>query len=438
MRDSFSGFYGVSETTIGEVFKANNTVFIFDTNILLTLYRCEEETRNQFIEIWRKVKEQCWFPHHVCLEYQRNRLTVIKSSRDSLNAIPERIKKVINELRNDFEGQNFNQTISRYSKLRNEIDALLERFGATALDFENQSIKTRNSNIDFFHSHDVIRDEIDQLTAGRIGPPPLNQEIINNLNRAGKERYKYKVGPGYEDSANKSKVFFSFNNINYDSEYGDYYVWSQILDFVQSSPDKNIVYVTNDSKADFFFKIDRKIRGPNESLTSEIKKAGAKEFLLHNIDGFLHHANIHLNAKLNEETITELTNAGTLTKRKRKSAIEKSINAETNIYSFSTKEIESLTDDELSSIYDELNAKLDNSKSELSRLGTLVEPNFEGAAKKDFERIKDTWLRHVNHLTYTIRRLERVASNRASRNGNSLPLFFGDDIEDDFDIENDN
>lgn len=93
MRDSFSGFYGVSETTIGEVFKADNTVFIFDTNILLTLYRCEEETRNQFLNIWRKVKDQCWFPHHVCLEYQRNRLNVIRTSRDSLNAIPEKIKK---------------------------------------------------------------------------------------------------------------------------------------------------------------------------------------------------------------------------------------------------------------------------------------------------------------------------------------------------------
>lgn len=85
MKELFSGFYGIDSGSIESILKAKNTIFIFDTNILLTLYRCEESTRNQFFDIWERVKNNCWFPHHVCLEYQRNRLKVIKDSRDSLN-----------------------------------------------------------------------------------------------------------------------------------------------------------------------------------------------------------------------------------------------------------------------------------------------------------------------------------------------------------------
>ncbi|HAT3626337.1 TPA: hypothetical protein I8553_003477, partial [Morganella morganii] len=121
MRDSFPGFYGVSEDSIGTVFTAENTIFIFDANILLTLYRCEEETRNHFFEIWGNIRGKCWFPHQVCLEYQRNRLKVVKDSRDALDKIPKKIKSSISELKTHvFDGEH-NQTISRYSNLKSEL-----------------------------------------------------------------------------------------------------------------------------------------------------------------------------------------------------------------------------------------------------------------------------------------------------------------------------
>ncbi|EMX9090318.1 DUF4935 domain-containing protein [Klebsiella oxytoca] len=312
MREGFGGFYGNSEETIELVLKSDKTIFIFDTNIFLTLYRCEEETRNQFFEIWKKVKDKCWFPHHVCLEYQRNRLSVIKGSRDSLNAIPNKIKNTINDLKKEIYGNTHSQTISRYSKLRNEIDNLFEKIDNNINSFISDSIDVRNEKIDFFNSHDVIRDEIDSLTEGKIGPAPASQKIIEALNKEGKIRYQYKMGPGYEDSTDKKNNFYAFNGIRYDAEYGDYYVWSQILDYAQSSDEINIVYVTNDAKSDFFYKLDGKIRGPNESLTSEIKNRGVKEFILQNLDTFLHHAKTHLNVQIEQETITELSNASSI------------------------------------------------------------------------------------------------------------------------------
>ncbi|EOV9619547.1 PIN-like domain-containing protein [Cronobacter dublinensis] len=313
MKDSFTGFYGTGEHTIEQVFKSKDTVFIFDTNILLTLYRCEEETREQFFNIWKQIKSQCWFPHHVCLEYQRNRLTVIKGSRDSLSAIADKLNTTFAVVKKEVFGDTYNKTISRYTNLRGELETLFSDIEKRINKFSNNSIDARNKKIDFFANHDVIRDQIDELTDGRIGPPPANQETIKKLNEAAKTRYKYNVGPGYEDAKDKKEDFFAYGEIFYDAAYGDYYVWNQILEHVKKEKIENVVYVTNDAKSDFFYKIDGKVRGPNESLTTEIKSCGAKEFILQNIHTFLHHANNHFNAKIDETSISELTNAGPLT-----------------------------------------------------------------------------------------------------------------------------
>lgn len=317
MRSSFSGFYGVSEETIANVFTSADTIFVFDANILLTLYRCEEDTRNRFFEIWEKIKDKCWFPHQVCLEYQRNRLKAVSDSREALGKIPSKINSSIAVLRKEIFGNDFSSTIARYSNLRGELEELIISLEKTADEFSKIHIEPRRTNIDFINNHDVIRDKIDELTDGRIGSAPADQSVIDSLNKSGKTRYQYKIGPGYDDEKTKENKFYAYNGLNYDAQYGDYYVWSQILDHVDSNPQRAVVYVTNDAKSDFFYKVDGKIRGPNESLITEVKNKGASEFLLQNIDTFLHHANTHLHANIGESAIDELASASQNEERKR-------------------------------------------------------------------------------------------------------------------------
>ncbi|WP_312631326.1 PIN-like domain-containing protein [Pantoea piersonii] len=107
-----SGVYGVSEKIIANVFTSDTTIFVFDANILLTLYRCEEDTRNRFFEIWEKIKDKCWFPHQVCLDYQRNRLKAVSDSREALGKIPVKINSSIAELKKTIFGTDFNPTIA--------------------------------------------------------------------------------------------------------------------------------------------------------------------------------------------------------------------------------------------------------------------------------------------------------------------------------------
>lgn len=409
MRSSFHGFYGNSEETIGKVFKCEDTVFIFDTNILLTLYRCEEETRDQFFTIWKKVKDQCWFPHHVCLEYQRNRLTAVKGSRDSLSAIPKKINSTFNDLKKEIFGDTHNKTISRYTNLHGELENLFSEIEKLTTAFNKNSIDARNEKIDFFSNHDVIRDQIDELTNGRIGNPPVSQDSINAINGLGKTRYKYNTGPGYEDAKDKKNEFYSYGNINYDGEYGDYYVWSQILEHVSQNNIENVVYVTNDAKSDFFFKIDGKVRGPNESLITEIKSKGAKEFILQSIDTFLHHANNYLNAEIDDTTISELTNASPLTKTsinninvmlksKVKEAIQAALGDSLTIKSQS----------KVQDLYLHHKQTLEFYLHELDSINEAPVHDFSGAEMATYENYKKDMLSKIAKTKMAIRLLEDI------------------------------
>lgn len=311
MKEQFAGFYGPSEKDIDETYKDPKTMFIFDTNILLSLYRCEESTRIQFLDVWENLKDQVWIPFHVCLEYQRNRLIVIHSAREALTDVKKSLNSKLEKMFSELKPE----TLSRYSNLRNELNALKSELISKLSDFSDEKLEARRSSINYINEHDDLRDKIDELIAGRIGKEPTSKQI-EEQNKSGTLRYKYRTGPGFADAKDKQDDRYSFNGINYDSQYSDLYIWMQILDEVKSKGIKRVVYVTNDEKEDFFYKINNKNRGPVESLVTEIKReANADVFLLHQIDAFLHHAVSSLNAKIDDSSITELAaSAGHLLK----------------------------------------------------------------------------------------------------------------------------
>ncbi|MCH9298852.1 PIN-like domain-containing protein [Pantoea allii] len=379
MRSSFSGFYGVTEEAIANVFTSADTIFVFDANILLTLYRCEEDTRNRFFEIWEKIKDKCWFPHQVCLEYQRNRLKAVSDSREALGKIPSKINSSIAVLRKEIFGNDFSSTIARYSNLRGELEELIISLEKTANEFSKSHIETRRTNIDFINNHDVIRDKIDELTDGRIGPAPADQSTIDALNKSGKTRYLYKIGPGYDDEKAKENKFYAYNGLNYDAQYGDYYVWSQVLDYVDSNPQRAVVYVTNDAKSDFFYRIDGQTRGPNESLITEMKNKGASEFLLQNIDTFLHHANTHLHANIDESAIDELANASKNGRRKKgKWSIQQKLSYFHKNPNFVNDLLSGdLSDEELHDWHDALKHRIQKHSNEIKHLNSISKETLD-------------------------------------------------------------
>ncbi|WP_187488934.1 PIN-like domain-containing protein [Duffyella gerundensis] len=144
MKSLFSGFYGVDDSDAKNLWNDDKTVFIFDTNALLLLYRCEKETRDAFFSQWEKIKERVWLPYHVCLEYQRNRLTAIKEHVMELeNAGNHLTNKAQVALTLESLDKKHSSTIRRYESLRGQLEKLNVELKSTVDKFVKEQISTR-------------------------------------------------------------------------------------------------------------------------------------------------------------------------------------------------------------------------------------------------------------------------------------------------------
>ena len=55
----------------------NRCTFVFDTNVLLNLYRYTANTRDTLLAALDDLKDRVWLPHQVAYEYAKNRFDVI-------------------------------------------------------------------------------------------------------------------------------------------------------------------------------------------------------------------------------------------------------------------------------------------------------------------------------------------------------------------------
>ncbi len=310
MKDYFKGFYGLSENETQEIWNNDDTVFVFDTNALLLLYRCEKETREAFFEQWSKIKDKVWLPYHVCLEYQRNRLAAIKAHVLELEATGEHLKTRISaaaEL-NNFDKKH-KETIKRYDKLRGEFAQLANQLSTLVDTFVSEQIKNRVEDADFLAKHDTVRDRISDLIGERIGSAP-DQAKIDTLQSEGKRRYALQIPPGFEDAKEKKETTFTYNEITYQRQYGDWFIWNEVLVYVEANNKKNVIFVGNDLKEDWVFITGGQTRGPLEALKTEMaKKCNGAEFLLYTSSSFLFNANKHLRGtKASTAAIEEMEN----------------------------------------------------------------------------------------------------------------------------------
>lgn len=95
MKKLFPGHFKLKE----EELKANweTALFVFDTNILLNLYRYSDTTREELLNILEKMKDRSWLPNRAVEEYLNNRSSVIaqqaKAYEEMLKTI-DSLKKI--------------------------------------------------------------------------------------------------------------------------------------------------------------------------------------------------------------------------------------------------------------------------------------------------------------------------------------------------------
>ncbi|WP_334054649.1 PIN-like domain-containing protein [Pasteurella multocida] len=307
MKNSYKGFYSPTENELQDAWKSENTIFIFDTNVLLNIYSYKEQTRTDFLLSLETLNEKIWIPFHVGLEYQRRRLDIVSREKSIFRSVFNKLEEL-----NKFK-ENLNEIEERFPELVKHGDTLCSEL-KLAVNKYKEIVEEIDKNQPCVRSHDTIREKLNELFNNKVGTEPEQTDIIE-IEKEGEIRYTDKIPPGFKD-ANKGDEFFYYGHVKYKNKYGDLIIWKQILEYVKENNDiNNVIFITDDIKSDWWFSIDsggKKTIGPNALLINEIKEIeNINLFHMYTTSDFLSEANkYYKELKISNSSIEETKDSG--------------------------------------------------------------------------------------------------------------------------------
>jgi predicted nucleic acid-binding protein len=283
-----------------------DALFVFDTNVLLNLYRYRVGTRDELLAVLDKITDRIWIPYQVALEFQRNRLSVIAEQVKRFSEVKRTIGKAQAALTTDLGKLRLQE---RHSLIN--PDPLLSGLKALTENFSLELEKLQK-NQQTLSGEDQLKNRLEALFSERVGPAIADQKQLDTLYKEGEARYKVLIPPGYEDDWKDidGPDEFVHAGLFYKKKYGDYIIWKQMLEHCKSIGTKSLIFVTDDNKEDWWRVLDvdgPKTIGPRPELIDEARRDGGVEnFLMYSSSNFLKHAKSALLASVSDAAIEEV------------------------------------------------------------------------------------------------------------------------------------
>ncbi|HXH78101.1 PIN-like domain-containing protein [Nocardioides sp.] len=294
MRDRFPEFYAPSNDDLKRY--VTSGVIIPDANILLGLYRLSTPERDEVFTAMEAVKDRLWLTYQAGLEYQRNRMGVIRQQAAHYEALTRlHGLKTPDEMGAALNGKALPDDVKEaVSPLLTGLHAKLSE-AARDYTAEVEAVTARHVvTVEQGQSNDPVRARLDALFAGRVGEAPRAEDRAKSVKEA-QRRYAEGIPPGYKDSGKETA----------ESAAGDYLIWAEILDHASTVQDagKPVLFVTNDAKEDWFERSGGEPTGPQPALVREFAARNTHGYHQVTLSTFLRLTNEHLNTSVLEATI---------------------------------------------------------------------------------------------------------------------------------------
>ena len=283
MKKKYLEYYKLTDDEYKKLW--DECLFVFDTNVLLNLYRYSNETSKKLLEIISKFSERIWIPYQVGKEYQENRLEVICTQENAY----ENVKKIFNEhiskLKDEIVKKFPRHPFLNINEIHNSIDQCLEKIYQT-ID------KQKKEHPDWF-VEDSIREEITKLFENKVGDN-YNEEKLTELYDMAERRFNNAIPPGYKD-----------DNKNDEKKYGDFIIWQQIIEKAIEVK-MPIIFITDDKKEDWWWKVSGKTVGPRPEMIKEFFLETNNQFYMYQVDQFIKYASKYLKSDVEQNVINEI------------------------------------------------------------------------------------------------------------------------------------
>jgi PIN like domain len=299
MKAEFPEFYRTDDAQLKSLI--NDSTIVLDTNVLLGVYRTPKAGREALLQVLEKLQRRIWIPHQVGLEFQMNRATVIGEQRKLIDDTVTKGVAAIGTLEADIKALELNRR-----EIEVKEEELLSTLNGFKADLARAMDKVKES-MPALSLDDPIRQRLDKLLEGRVGPAYRTQGVVDEIYKRGGWRYDNLVPPGFKD---KDKTdCYVHRGILYQRKYGDLLLWQQILDRVAASKAPSVIFVTSDNKEDWWQRTHGMTLGPLPALIAEMQEAGTTNFWAYNLPQFLAFANDHLNAGISDVAVEQVNEA---------------------------------------------------------------------------------------------------------------------------------
>ena len=282
MKNSFPGYYRPTDEEFSTMWDGG--LFVLDANVLLNLYRYSQDTYEKLIGILNQISNRLWVPHQAALEYQRGRWSVFTEHAKAY----KKIKKALDETQGKIES--CLSSVQKHPHINAKV--ILEKVSNLFGEVKSELCKKEQNHPDM-SDNDPVRDAITCLLEGKVGES-YSLERLEQIHKEGEKRYKQEIPPGYEDVPQKEGT----------RKYGDLVLWFQIIDKAKETKEP-IIFVTDDSKGDWWFRWEGKTIGPRAELVNEIRSEAGVLFYMYPADSFMERAGQHFKQPINDEVLEE-------------------------------------------------------------------------------------------------------------------------------------
>lgn len=285
MKRQFAEYYELPEERIKEIW--DSSLIVLDTNVLLNLYRYNEEARNEFINALKLYEGRLWIPYQVGLEFHRRRENIMRKNAEAYetlgNSISVQLVKAVDVLSNDYARH-------PYIDMK-DIRKKVERCASSI----RKSLENQGKNHPDYFEKDDILDAVSSLFDGCVGND-FTEDELEALYKEGERRYANQVPPGYCDEKNKKDKAKR-------SLYGDLVVWKQVIAYAKEK-EQCVIFITDDHKSDWWDKVEGK-HSPRKELLREFMDNTGQNVLIYDSGRFLEYAKRN-KAKVSAKTIREV------------------------------------------------------------------------------------------------------------------------------------
>lgn len=313
--DEFRAYYPLSDDERHALWTEG--LFVVDTNVLLNLHRFPRQAAEDLLTVLETLGDRLWIPHQVAVEYHRRLAQIFAEQEDEI----VRLTREIDGLKERFDKHmNDRQLNDRHTTI--DPDTLSATL-ADATERMRTHLDEAREAVPKLGSEDPVLARVGDLLSGQIGPGPADQGTLDKLYEEATSRLADKRPPGFVDFEQKSKAAAKgdagaddhgevtfHNGLRYQSAYGDYVLWRQVLDELgEREVCPPLALVTDDGKEDWWhIQKGRKV-GPRVELVHEAQASGAPTFTLLTSSRLLERAQEELGVVLQAESIEQAEKA---------------------------------------------------------------------------------------------------------------------------------